>query len=127
MKTLSIFLALVNSLLAGLLIGFLVSSVDFQLSATWWSAARIVLALSVIVIGALTWIETIAPLPPGLLVLGSLFLVAIGPATSVWTLHRASLSGDMEYYMLMYGGSLFVQGIALLLGLSQSWGNTSPA
>lgn len=127
MKTISIFLALVNALLAGLLISFLVTSVDFRFSATWWSMARILLALAVIVIGALTWIGAAVPVRPGILLLGSLFLVAIGPATAVWTLHRALLTGDMEYYMFMYGGSLFVQGITLLLGIPEGRGNASAA
>jgi hypothetical protein len=125
MKTISIFLALVNALLAGLLISFLVTSVDFRFSATWWSMARILLALAVIVIGALTWIGAAVTVRPGILLLGSLFLVAIGPATSVWTLHRALLTGDMEYYMFMYGGSLFVQGITLLLGIPEGRENVS--
>lgn len=125
MKTISIFLALVNALLAGLLISFLVTSVDFRFSATWWSMARILLALAVIVIAALTWIGAAVPVRPGILLLGSLFLVAIGPATAVWTLHRALLTGDMEYYMFMYGGSLFVQGITLLLGIPEEPENVS--
>ena len=125
MKTISIFLALVNALLAGLLISFLVTSVDFRFSATWWSIARILLALAVIVIAALTWIGAAVPVRPGILLLGSLFLVAIGPATAVWTLHRALLTGDMEYYMFMYGGSLFVQGITLLLGIPEGRENVA--
>ena len=125
MKTISIFLALVNALLAGLLISFLVTSVDFRFSATWWSMARILLALAVIVIAALTWIGAAVPVRPGILLLGSLFLVAIGPATAVWTLHRALLTGDMEYYMFMYGSSLFVQGITLLLGIPEEPENVS--
>lgn len=127
MKTISIFLALVNALLAGLLISFLVTSVDFRFSATWWSMARILLALAVIVIGAIIWIGAAVTVRPGILLLGSLFLVAIGPATAVWTLHRALLTGDVEYYMFMYGGSLFVQGITLLLGIPEGRGNASAA
>ena len=127
MKTLSIFLALINSLLAGLLISFLVTSVDFQISMKWWSIARILLALSVIAIGLLSWIAAIVPIKPGLLVLGSLFLVAIGPATVVWSFHRASVTGHMEYYMILYGASLFIQGVSLLFGISQGLRSTSAA
>ena len=116
MKTISILLALVNSLLAGLLITFLFSSPDIQQSAIWWTMARIMVALSVIAIGVLTWISAIGDVRPGLVAMASLFLVALGPATMVWTFHRAQLTGDMEYYMILYGGSLAVQGIALLFG-----------
>src|SRR5215217_8195267 len=106
MKTISIFLALINSLLAGLLITFLISSADFHVSATWWSLARIVVASSVILIGLLTWIDGIAHVNAGLMALSSIALVTIGAATVVWTFHRALLTRDMEYYMIVYGGSL---------------------
>ena len=119
MKVISIFLALINSLLAGLLITFLVTSVDFQISMMWWSAARILVAVAIILVGVLSWIEMVTPVRPSLMILSSLFLTAIGPATMVWTFHRASLTGQMEYHMLMYGASLFVQGASLLLGYSQ--------
>lgn len=127
MRILSIFLALINSLLAGVLIILLVTGLDFELSRMWWSVARIMVALSVIVVSIVSWIEMITPIDPGPLVLGSLFLVAIGPATMVWAFHRASLTGHLEYYMLLYGASLFVQGVSLLLSLSENGGSTSTA
>ncbi len=125
MKTISIFLALINSLLAGLLIMFLLSSVDYQVSPTLWSAIRIVVAASIIVIGVLSWINVLISIHPGIVALSSLFLVAAGAATVVWTFHHAQLTGDMEYYMVVYGGSLFVQGFSLLFGLAE--GSSSAA
>jgi hypothetical protein len=125
MKTISIFLALINSLLAGLLITFLISSEGFQISATWWFVLRILIALSVIVIGILTWIDGITQVPSGLIAASSISLVALGAGTIVWTFHRAQVTGDMEYYMVMYGMSLFVQGIALLFGIAPEPGKIS--
>lgn len=127
MKTISIFLALINSLLAGLLITFLISSPDFRTAAPWWSVLRILVALSVIVIGLLTWMDSILRVHAGLMAACSLSLVALGAATVVWTFHRAQLTGDMEYYMIVYGGSLFVQGVALLFGVTQEPGKISAA
>jgi hypothetical protein len=118
MRVLSIFLGLINSLLAGLLITFLLTSADFPGPLAWWSVVRILLALCIIFVGILSWASMVMPLQPVLLALGSLFLVGIGPATIVWTFHKASLTGHVEYYMLLYGASLFVQGCSLLLGLS---------
>ncbi|HSJ88402.1 MAG TPA: hypothetical protein VK909_14420 [Anaerolineales bacterium] len=120
MKTISIFLALINSLIAGLLITFLLSSPDFQQSAMWWSALRILIAVSIILIGVLTWLDGMLGIQSGLVAIGSIGLVAIGAGTIVWTFHRAQLTGDMEYYMILYGGSLFVQGVALLFGITSS-------
>ena len=127
MKTISIFLALINSLLAGLLITWLISSVDFQTSPLWWSAFRILVALVVILIGFLTWIDNVVPTHTGLMALSSLALVAIGAGTLVWIFQRALLTGDMEYHMVLFGGSLFTQGIALLFGTSSQEDRTSIA
>jgi hypothetical protein len=127
MKTISIFLALINSLLAGLLITFLVTSLDFRVSATLWSMIKMLVAGSVIVIGLLTWINALASIHPGVLAVSSLFLVALGAATVVWTFHRAVVTGDMEYYMVLYGGSLFLQGCSLLFGTAQDRGTASMA
>ena len=125
MKTISIFLALINSLVAGLLITFLISSPDFQQSAIWWSALRILVAVAVILIGLLTWLDGMIGLNAALIAMGSIALVAIGAGTIVWTFHRAQLTGDMEYYMIIYGGSLFTQGVALLFGIQQSSTNVT--
>jgi hypothetical protein len=119
MRVLTIFLGLINSMLAGLLITFLISSVDFSISAVWWSLTRILLAFFIILVGILSWTSMIVPIQPVLLALGSMYLVGIGPATIVWAFHKASLTGHMEYYMLLYGASLFVQGCSLLLGRSE--------
>ena len=119
MKVISIFLALINSLLAGLLITFLITSAGFPLSMAWWSAARILLALLIIFVSLFSWASMIVPVQPVVLALGSLYLAGIGPATIVWTIHKASLTAHMEYYMLLYGASLFVQGCSLLLGLAE--------
>jgi hypothetical protein len=127
MKVISIFLGLINSLLAGLLITFLITSTDFKISMAWWSIFRILLAFLVITAGVLSWLSMIVAVRPILLALGSLFLVGIGPATMVWTFHKASLTGHMEYYMLVYGVSLFVQGCSLLLGLSERQDTATPA
>lgn len=127
MKVISIFLALINSLLAGLLITFLVTSTDFRISMAWWSILRILLALFVIATGVLSWLSMIVTVRPVLLALVSLFLAGIGPATIVWTYHKASLTGHMEYYLIIYGASLFVQGCSLLLGLTEGRDTAAPA
>lgn len=116
MKTISIFLALVNSLLAGLLIAYSLSGSEIRHIAIWWLLTKVLAGLSVIVIGALMWFGTIGNVRPGLMALGSLYLVALGAATIVWTLHLVVVTGDMEYYMVMYGGSLIMQGTAAQFG-----------
>ena len=118
MKTISIFLALINSLLAGLLIAYSLSGSEIHQAATWWLLIKLLAGLSVIMVGLLTWVGSIRTIKPGLMTLSSLFLVVLGAATVMWTLHLGLVSGDMEYYMFVYGGSLMMQGTASLFGYS---------
>jgi len=123
MKTISIFLALVNSLLAGLILAFSLSPTEISQAAAWWSFTKIVAACSVIFVGALTWLGSTRTISTGLTSLCSLFLVALGAATIVWTFHLALVTSDMEFHMIVYGGSLIVQGMASLFGFAGNSGN----
>jgi len=71
-----------------------------------------------ILVGMLTWLGSARTISQGLLSLCSLFLVALGAGTIVWTFHLALVSGDMEFYMIVYGGSLIVQRMASLFGFA---------
>ena len=66
MKTISIFLALVNSLLAGLLIVYSLSGGEIRQVVVWWLLTKVLAGLSVIVIGALMWFGTIGNVRPAL-------------------------------------------------------------
>lgn len=127
MKTISIFLALINSLLAGLLIVFSLSGSEIYQAAVWWLLAKVMAGMSVIAVGVLTWIGSVRTMRPGLMALSSLFLAVLGAATVMWTLHLGLVTGDMEYYMFIYGGSLMVQGTASLFGYSGTSGNMTVA
>lgn len=127
MKTISIFLALMNSLAAGLLIAFSLSGAELRQAEAWWSLTKTLAAGGVLLIGVLTWLSAARDIPPPLMSLGSLFLVGIGAATMVWTWHLAVVSGDPEYYMIVYGASLIAQGMASLLDLVQEGGNSAAA
>ena len=116
MKTISIFLALINALLAGLVLTLSLSSMEANAAVSWWSFTRVAAALCVILVAVITWMGSTRAVSPALMSLGSLLLVALGAATIVWTFHRGVVSGDMEYYMIVYGGSLIVQGMASLFG-----------
>lgn len=118
MKTISIFLALVNALLAGLILASSLPLTGFRQAELWWSFTKIAAATAVILVGIITWLGSARPVRAGLIPLCSLFLVALGAATVVWTLHLALVTGDMEFHMVVYGGSLAVQGMASLFGLA---------
>ena len=119
MKTISIFLALVNSLLAGLILAFSLSPTEIRQTEAWWSLIKIAAASSVVFIGLLTWVGSARPIRAGLMPLCSLFLVALGAATVMWAFHIVLVSGDIRFFVVLFGGSLAVQGIASLFGFAE--------
>src|SRR5436190_21940204 len=118
MKTASIFLALVNSLFAGFLIALDLSYNEIHLSNLWWSLLKLSTASLIIVIGISTWLEVMGLIKKGPVLLGGLFLIALGPATIVWSIHLALTTGHMEYQMAVYSVSLIIQGMTSLLGVA---------
>ena len=125
MKTVSIFLALVNSIFAGFLIVLDLSSHGVDQSILWWMLIKLSAASLVIAVGVFTWLGITGIVQPGLVLLGNVFLVALGPAVTVWTLHVALVTGDVEYYMAIYGGALLMQGLASLLGFASESRNVA--
>ena len=119
MKTISIFLALINLLFAGFLIALDLSYNAIQLNTLWWSLLKLSTAAVIIAIGIIVWLEVTGAIRPNLVLLGSIFLIALGPATSVWAVHVALTTGNVEVHMAVYGGSLMVQGLASLLGFAE--------
>lgn len=118
MKTISIFLALINSLMAGLVLAFSLSPTEFRQAALWWSFIKIAAACCVILIAVITWTGSARTTNAGVMALCSLFLVALGAATIVWTFHLALVTRDIEFYMIIYGGSLAMQGMTSLFGFA---------
>jgi len=125
MKTISIFLSLINSLLAGVILLASLTGNEIREAAFLWLFTKVLAATIIIGIGVLTWLSNVFAFRPGLMALSSLFLVALGAATVVWTLHLAIVTGDMEYYMVVYGGSLAMQGAASLFGLAEESRNVT--
>jgi hypothetical protein len=119
MKTISIFLALINLLFAGFLIALDLSYNELHLRTLWWSLLKLSVAALIIVIGIAVWLEVMGLIKPGPVLLGGLFLVALGPATIVWAIHVALTTGNVDFHMAVYGGSLMVQGMASLFGFAE--------
>ncbi|HSG44338.1 MAG TPA: hypothetical protein VLA72_14410 [Anaerolineales bacterium] len=118
MKTLSIFLALINSLLAGLIIMYNLSVIQLYESGTYWFLIESLIDLSVIMVGVFTWFTCMREVHSGPVLIGGLYLVVLGAVTIVWTYHLAVLSGHMQYTMVIFGVSLMAQGLSSMLGFS---------
>jgi hypothetical protein len=127
MKTVSIFLSLINSLLAGVILMASLTGNELHDATLLWLLTRILATLGIIATGVLTWLGILSSVRPGLLALSNLSMVALGAATAVWTLHLGMVTGDMEYYMFVYGGSLMMQGAASLFGFAGDSRNVTAA
>ena len=127
MKTVSIIFSLINSLLEGVILMASLTGNEIREAAFLWLFTKLFVATIIIAIGILTWLGSMFTFKPGLMALSSLFLVALGAATVVWTFHLAMVTGDMEYYMVVYGGSLAMQGTASLFGFADESRNATSA
>jgi hypothetical protein len=120
MKTVSIFLALINSLLAGLVIMYNLSVFRLYETGIFWLLVESLIDLSIILISALTWFACMKAIHTGSVLISGLYLVVLGAVTIVWTYHLAVLSGTIEYTMAVFGGSIMMQGLSSLLGFSNA-------
>lgn len=118
MKTISIFLALLNALFAGFLILLDLSYSGLHPASLGWSFLKLSAASSIILIGISAWLGEMGLLRPAPILLGGLFLIALGPATIVWAVHVALTTGGIEFHMVVFAVSLMAQGMSSLLNAS---------
>lgn len=120
MKVISIFLALVNMLFAGLVLLSCFSASSLRWEVLGWLAVRVAAGVLVILIGALTLRDGAQPLRPGVMLAAGLSLVLIGTGSTMWGIHLSILSGDVKNVMILFGGSLVMQGFASALGIQET-------
>ena len=119
MKVLSILLALVNSLAAGLVLLSCVSVSNLSWEGLGWLAARVVTGALVILVGILTFRDGAQPIGPGMMLMAGLLLILLGAGSAMWGVHLSIISGDVKNVMILFGGSMVLQGIASVVGLAQ--------
>ena len=118
MKTISILLALVNSLAAGIVIAASLPSIQIsQPASSVWTATKVAFSIGIIAAGIVTWIAAGRSTSQNLVLLMGLFLVALGTASAVWTIHLALNGGNLKDHMFLYGGSLVAQGASSIWNL----------
>ena len=113
MKVISILLAFLNSLVGGLLI---LSCVAAGESLGWISFKSGAGALA-IYFGILTFKDSVQPIRQGRLLLNGIFLIVVGVSAVAWGIHWSITSGDIKNTVLLFGGSLFIQGLTSVLGI----------
>lgn len=120
MKVLSILLALVNSLVAGVVLLSCISVSNLRWDGLGWLAARITTGILVILAGILTLRDGVQSSAPGKMLVAGLMLVLLGTGSAMWGLHLSIISGDVKNVMILFGGSLALQGVASVVGLQKS-------
>jgi hypothetical protein len=74
----------------------------------------------VILAGILTFRDGTRGLAPGKMLITGLTLVLLGTGSAMWGLHLSIISGDIKNVMILFGGSLVLQGIASVAGLREA-------
>lgn len=92
-----------------------------------WKLAKICIAAGVVVYGLLLLMQLSRPsaLAKALrwvTYFGALAMIAVGAANVVWTAHLGIMSGDWEYYGILGGGLIALQGALVATWLA--WRNT---
>ncbi|MBN2501206.1 MAG: hypothetical protein JXB38_10540 [Anaerolineales bacterium] len=122
MKVLSILLALVNSLVAGLVLLSCVSVSNLSWDGLGWLGVRVATGALVILAGILTFRDGTQGIAPGKMLVAGLLLVLLGTGSAMWGVHLTIVDGDIKNVMILFGGSLVLQGIASIVGLRESGG-----
>lgn len=125
MKVLSIFLALVNSLLAGVVLLSCISVSNLRWDGLGWLSARVATGVLVILAGILTFRDGTQPTGPGKMLVTGLMLILLGAGSAMWGVHLSIISGDVKNVMILFGGSLTLQGIASVVGLAGEAGHSA--
>jgi len=120
MKVLSILLALVNSLVAELVLPSSVSVSRQSWDGLGWLVVRVATGVLVILSGILTFRDGTQGIGPGKMLATGLLLVLLGTSSAMWGVHLSIVNGDIKNVMILFGSSLVLQGIASIVGLQES-------
>jgi hypothetical protein len=113
MKVISILLAFINSLIGALLILSCVSAGE----ALGWIAFKTGAGILALYFGILTFKDSVQSVSQRHMLLNGLLIVIVGVSALAWGIHWSIVSGDMKNTILLFGGSLFLQGLTSILGM----------
>jgi hypothetical protein len=113
MKVISILLAFLNSIIGGLLILSCVSAGE----SPGWISFKTVSGATAIYFGILTFKDSVQPIRQKRLLASGIFLIVTGISAVAWGIHWSIISEDIKNTVLLFGGSLFIQGLTSALGV----------
>jgi hypothetical protein len=111
MKVISVLLAFLNSLMGALLIVSCISASE----TLGWITTKTGAGILAIYFGILTFKDAVQPISQSLMLLNSLTIVILSISIFVWSMHW-SIS-DIRNTILLFSGSLFIQGLTSILGM----------
>ena len=114
MKVISIFLALINFLMGGLLILSCISS-DETFAWIAWKTGLGILGLT---FGILTFKDSAQPVSQRKMILYGLLLVVVGVSIVAYGIHWTVVSGDPKHTVMVVGSSFFLHGFTSVLGIA---------
>jgi len=121
-KVFSILLAIINSMLAVMVLLSCISVSNLSWDGLGWLTVRVVIGILVILAGIITFRDGAQPIGPGKMLATGLLLVLLGAGSTMWGVHLSIISGDVKNVMILFGSSLVLQGIASVIGLTQDPG-----
>jgi len=121
-KVFSILLAMINSMLAVMVLLSCISVSNLSWDGLGWLTVRVVIGILVILAGIITFRDGAQPIGPGKMLATGLLLVLLGAGSTMWGVHLSIISGDVKNVMILFGSSLVLQGIASVIGLTQDPG-----
>lgn len=120
MKILSLLLSMVNSVISSLILLSCASKHYLQWDALGQIGGRLLTAALVLLISILTFWDGVQPVRPEKLLLAGLLLILLGASSAIVGVHLSFTSGDLKKVFIIYGGSLFVQGISSIGGVFET-------
>ncbi|KXK14812.1 MAG: hypothetical protein UZ14_CFX002000989 [Chloroflexi bacterium OLB14] len=115
MKVISILLAFLNSIFGALLILSCISASE----TLGWVTTKTGAGILALYFGILTFKDAVQPISQSRMVLNALLIVIISVSALMWGIHWSISSGDIKLTLLIFSGSLFVQGLTSILGMLQ--------
>jgi len=112
MKVISILLAFLNSLIGGLLILSCISTGE----SLGWISFKSGAGMLAVYFGVMTFKDGVQPICQSRALLNGIALIVIGISAVAWGIHWSIVSGDMKNTVILFGGSLFIQGLTSVLG-----------
>lgn len=85
-----------------------------------WVTTKTGAGILAIYFGILTFKDAVQPISQSRMLLNALLIVIISVSTLMWGINWSISSGDIKLTLLLFSGSLFLQGLTSIFGMLQT-------